>query len=114
LPWDESLENSSQASHLDPVAPIFLSFRGAIFHNERRYGKAIEQLQKALLLDPNYFLIHYDLGRAYEQLANYDRAVNEFQRALDLSGGDLTTEASLAHVYAVSGKNLKRKKFSTS
>jgi Flp pilus assembly protein TadD len=48
--WDESLENSSQASHLDPVAPIFLGFRGAIFHNERRYGKAIEQLQKALTL----------------------------------------------------------------
>jgi tetratricopeptide (TPR) repeat protein len=61
-------------------------------------------------LDPNYFLIHYDLGRAYEQLANYDRAVNEFQRALDLSGGDLTTEASLAHVYAVSGKKSEAEK----
>jgi len=108
--WDESLASDNRAAHLDPVAPIFVEFRGAIFHNARQYEKEVEQLKEALHLDPNYFLIHYDLGRAYEQLGNYEQAVNEFKKALELSGGDLTSEASLAHVYAVSGKKAKAEK----
>jgi len=108
--WDESLASDNRAAHLDPVAPIFVEFRGAIFHNARQYEREVEQLKEALHLDPNYFLIHYDLGRAYEQLGNYEQAVNEFKKALELSGGDLTSEASLAHVYAVSGKKAKAEK----
>jgi TolB-like protein/DNA-binding winged helix-turn-helix (wHTH) protein/Tfp pilus assembly protein PilF len=108
--WDEALASDNRAAHLDPVAPVFVEFRGAIFHNARQYEKEVEQLKEALHLDPNYFLIHYDLGRAYEQLGNYEQAVNEFQKAIELSGGDLTSEASLAHVYAVSGKKAKAEK----
>jgi len=102
--WDESLASVDRAAHLDPVVAELTDFRGAIFHNRRQYEKGIEQEKKALLLDPGYFLIHYDMGRGHEQLSNYEEAVSEFQKALELSGGDLTTAASLAHVYAVSGK----------
>jgi TolB-like protein/DNA-binding winged helix-turn-helix (wHTH) protein/Tfp pilus assembly protein PilF len=105
--WDESLASDNRAAHLDPVAPIFVEFRGAISHNARQYEKATEQMKEALRLDPNYFLIHYDLGRAYEQLGSYERAVSEFQKAVELSGGDMTSESSLAHVYAVSGQKAK-------
>jgi eukaryotic-like serine/threonine-protein kinase len=105
--WDEALASVEWATHLDPVAPIIMEFRGAIFHNTRQYDKAIEQLQRTLSLDPNYFLVHYDLGRAYEQLGKYEEAIAEFQKALELSGGDLTTRASLAHVYAVSGRRAR-------
>jgi tetratricopeptide (TPR) repeat protein len=55
-------------------------------------------------------VIHFDLGRGYEQLGNYKQAVNEFQKALELSGDDFTTKASLAHVYAVSGDKTEAEK----
>jgi TolB-like protein/DNA-binding winged helix-turn-helix (wHTH) protein/Tfp pilus assembly protein PilF len=101
--WDESLASVNMAAQLDPVLPQLASFRGAIFHNRRHYDLALEEERKALALDPGHFLIHFDLGRGYEQLGNYKQAVNEFQKALELSGDDFTTKASLAHVYAVSG-----------
>jgi tetratricopeptide (TPR) repeat protein len=43
-------------------------------------------------------------------LGNYKQAVNEFQKALELSGDDFTTKASLAHVYAVSGDKTEAEK----
>jgi TolB-like protein/DNA-binding winged helix-turn-helix (wHTH) protein/Tfp pilus assembly protein PilF len=101
--WDESLASINKAAQLDPVLPQLASFRGAIFHNRRHYDIALEEERKALVLDPGHFVPHFNLGRAYEQLGNYRQAVNEFQKALELSGDDFTTKASLAHVYAVSG-----------
>jgi len=101
--WEESLANVNKAAQLDPVLPQLASFRGAVFHNRRNYKLAIEEEQKALVLDPGHFVPHFDLGRGYEQLGNYQQAANEFQKALELSGNDFTTKASLAHVYAVSG-----------
>ena len=108
--WDESLANVNKAAQLDPFLPQLASFRGAIFHNRRHYDIALEQERKALALDPGHFVIHFDLGRGYEQLGNYKQAVNEFQKALELSGDDFTTKASLAHVYAVSGDKTEAEK----
>lgn len=101
--WDESLASINKATQLDPLDPQLTSFRGAIFHHHRQYAIAIEQEQKGLTLDPGHFMPHFVLGRAQEQLGNYQQAVNEFQKAFELSGGDLTTRASLAHAYAISG-----------
>jgi tetratricopeptide (TPR) repeat protein len=105
--WDESMTSINKATQLDPNLPQLASFRGAIFHNRRRYHIAINEEQKALALDPGHFVPHFDLGRGYEQLGIYGQAANEFQKALELSGNDLTTSASLAHVYAISGKKSK-------
>jgi len=108
--WDESLASINKAAQLDPVLPQLASFRGVIFHNRRHYDIALEEERKALVLDPGHFVPHFDLGRAYEQLGNYKQAVNEFQKALELSGDDFTTKASLAHVYAVSGDKSEAEK----
>jgi TolB-like protein/DNA-binding winged helix-turn-helix (wHTH) protein/Tfp pilus assembly protein PilF len=108
--WDESLASINKAAQLDPLLPQLASFRGAVFHNRGRYDLAIEEEQKALALDPGHFVPHFDLGRGYEQLGNYKQAAEEFQKALDLSGNDLTTKASLAHVYALSGDRTKAEK----
>jgi tetratricopeptide (TPR) repeat protein len=108
--WDESLASVNKAAQLDPFLPQLASFRGAIFHNRRHYDLALEEERKALALDPGHFIIHFDLGRGYEQLGNYKQAVNQFQKALELSGGDFTAKASLAHVYAVSGDKTEAEK----
>jgi TolB-like protein/DNA-binding winged helix-turn-helix (wHTH) protein/Flp pilus assembly protein TadD len=110
---DESLASINKAIQLDPLDPQLASFRGAIFHNCRQYDTEIEQERKALVLDPGHFYPHLNLGRGYEQLGDHKEAVSEFQKALELSGGDLTTEASLAHVYAISGNKGEAEKILT-
>jgi Tfp pilus assembly protein PilF len=41
----------------------------------------IDNLQRAVSLDPDYFQAHYNLGSAYEEVLDFDHALGEYQRA---------------------------------
>lgn len=44
---------------------------------------AIEDYQRALLLNPRYAEAHYNLADAYEEIPDYDKALEEYQRAIN-------------------------------
>jgi len=69
-----------------------------------QYDSAIEQFQKTLEMDPNYGLTHWYLGLTYEQKARYADGLAEFRRARELLRDNVTIEADMGHLYAVSGK----------
>jgi TolB-like protein/DNA-binding winged helix-turn-helix (wHTH) protein/Flp pilus assembly protein TadD len=69
-----------------------------------QYPRAIEQLQQTLSLHPDYPPAHELLGLVYEQQGLSSLAVQEFQKAVNLSHG-YDGLASLGHLYA---KNEKR------
>ena len=69
----------------------------------RKYEKSIEQLRKMSEIEPTYAVTHYFLGFAYERQGKLPQAVEEFQRAVKLSGGDPSYLAGLAPGYALSG-----------
>ena len=76
-------------------------------HFARRDDEAIEQVRKALEMDPNFAAGHRPLGMAYEQKAMYPEAIAEFQKALDVSRGNPFALGSLGHAQAVSGDREK-------
>ncbi len=64
-----------------------------------QYDRALEQVRKTLQLDSNYPQGHELLGLVYEQEGRADLAIQELQRAVDLSNGYIGT-GSLGHLYA--------------
>ena len=55
-------------------------------------------------MDPNFAIAHYELGQAFEQKRMLNEAIEEFRRAIELSGGNEVFDANLAYAYAASGR----------
>lgn len=64
----------------------------------------LQQSRKALELQPNFALAHYQLGQTLVQLRRHDAAIAEFRPAIALAGDNATFDSNLAHAYAVSGR----------
>ena len=67
-----------------------------------RPAPPIRELETARALDPNFYQIRNVLGITYVLARAYDKAVAEFQKAIDSGNPEVT--ANLAHAYAVSGR----------
>ena len=101
---DEGIAETRLAQEADPLSLAISVTAGAAFYNARRYGQAVEQLHKALEMDPNFPGTHLWLGLVYEQLARGDAAVAELQKAVSLSGGEPAELGLRGHAYASAGR----------
>jgi tetratricopeptide (TPR) repeat protein len=102
---EESIRELKLAQEADPLSLIISAEVGRGFYHARRYDQAIEQLRKIVdELDPGFSPAHWYLGMAYEQKGMHAKAIEEFQKWLDLSGGDPAALGALGHAYAVSGR----------
>jgi tetratricopeptide (TPR) repeat protein len=70
----------------------------------------LEWSQARLASDPNSSDVHSDLGIAYEGTGKLPEAIAEYQKAVELSNGDLDRIASLAHAYAAIGNRAEAEK----
>jgi TolB-like protein/Tfp pilus assembly protein PilF len=73
----------------------------------RQYDRAIEECRKGFELNPNYFLLHYVLGRCYAQKRMYARAISLFERAIKFAGDNLLLLAALGYTYGFAGRRAK-------
>lgn len=98
----EAIDSINEALADDPLSlPINLSLAEAYYLN-RDYIHAVVQARKALELDGNSALGHFNLGRLYEIQGRYDDAISEFEQAR-LNSPNAAPLVPLAHAYAVSG-----------
>ena len=54
---------------------------GRVAEERGEYAEAIEQFQRALMLQPRASVIHYHLGQAYRELGEFDRAEEALARS---------------------------------
>jgi tetratricopeptide (TPR) repeat protein len=66
-----------------PWVARFYNNRGVRLQQEGQLKAAIQNYQRALTLNGGYAAAHYNLADAYEEIPNYDRALDEYQRAID-------------------------------
>ncbi len=99
--FEEALRESTRAIELDPVSPLSGAQVGRILSFARRYDQSIRELEKTLALDPNFYTTRNVLGITYVVVGVADRAVAEFQRAIDSGNPEIASNP--AHAYAVSG-----------
>jgi len=68
----------------NPKIARSLNNRGIQHQQKGEIGAAIEDYRWALRLSPDNAAVHYDLGDAYEEIPDYDRALEQYQRAIDV------------------------------
>ena len=97
---EEAYSKFKRAAELDPVTPNVNVAPSLCLYLQRQFDRAIEEAQKALELDPNYFWPHFLLGETYLQKGEYGKAI----AALDRGNLPPFRDGHLGYAYAVSGK----------
>jgi len=100
----EALLEMRRAENLDPLSLIIRADLAGALCIAHLFDEAVQQSEKTLALDPNFGNGHFELGEALVQKQQYQSAIAEFQKAIELSGHLTAFDANLANAYAVSGR----------
>ena len=103
----DSIKLMKQAQTLDPLSPIINTACGLPFYYMRRYERAIEIYREVLETDASFFPGYAYLGMAYGQNRQYEEAVSATHQALSCAPDNASALTTLAHIYAVSGRQQK-------
>lgn len=101
---EESLHASKRCLELDPLDLVINVHMAWHYHFARQYEQAIEQCWKTSELHPKSFWPAWFFGLAYEQQGQIDRAEEELQVAVKMSGDVTFASAALGHLYGTIGK----------
>lgn len=100
---EEGLTELRRARDLDPLSLIINTDLGLNFYWADQCDLAIEQLECALELEPDFFRAHLYLGAVYARKQMYREAIAEMEKARCLSENPYTL-AGVGNVYASFGK----------
>jgi len=83
--FDEAISALRRATELDPNNPQTYTELGRCYYSKGDYEAALAQLQKAISVDPKYATAYGYLGWVYYfGLRQYEKAIPQFQKALEL------------------------------
>ncbi len=99
----EAIAEARLAQQVDPLSLVMNSALGRVYHFARQYDKAIEQLRKAIDLDPNFASAHFDIAWSYLQEGMNAEAIAEFQKGLAITGRNPARSAGFAAIQARAG-----------
>ncbi len=102
--YDEALLEAKRARELDPFNLIASAQIGWISYLAHRPEQAIQEAQNILKLDPNFFAAHRYLALGLGSQGRFNEAVEEYEKVVSLSRGNLLVKAELGHAYAVAGR----------
>jgi tetratricopeptide (TPR) repeat protein len=99
----EAEQQVRHALELEPLSPAVLHAAALASVVAHRYGEAAERCLRGLEYDPGYFQLRIWLGLVYQCQEKYAEAVDEFEKACDLSGGVSFAVGALGNAQAVVG-----------
>ncbi|MFL6375658.1 MAG: tetratricopeptide repeat protein [Pyrinomonadaceae bacterium] len=100
--FEEAIGEGKQAEKLDPLSPITSADSGVNLFYARRFNDAIDQFNRTLAIDKNFYFARYFLASCHHAMGEYPRAISEYRRALELSDDPLV-QALLARTLATLG-----------
>jgi len=101
----EGLREIERAKELDPLSPAVRAGSAFVNYFARRYDDAIAECNTALATNPKLMAAFYVRGLAYEAKGDTDKAIVDFQGAIDLSNaGAWIYVGALGHAYGISGR----------
>jgi TolB-like protein/cytochrome c-type biogenesis protein CcmH/NrfG len=104
---DDAIMHIKKAWELDPLSAREAFYVGRILYFAHRYDMAIEQCEYMLEINPNDENAHWLLGLIYIQKGMNEKAIEAFQKALELSG---LRSYLLAYAYAVASRKIEAQK----
>lgn len=81
----EAEQDAVQALHLDNENPLALAYYAEILIDEQKWDQASLYITPALQYGPNIMDVHRVYGYFLESTANYNQAIQEYQKALEIS-----------------------------
>lgn len=72
-------------SESNPQNPLYLYWLAKLDYDARAYSPAISRLRRVLELDPNMMRAYNNLGLCYDSLGQFDEAIQNFTRAVELN-----------------------------
>jgi TolB-like protein/DNA-binding winged helix-turn-helix (wHTH) protein/Flp pilus assembly protein TadD len=105
----EALAELAKSIEMDPSPSSALTEAGT-YYLMRDYEHLVEAARRGVISNPTEWLEHYYLGIGYEGIGKRLEAISEYQRAVEISGGDQDATAALAHVYASIGRKSETRK----
>jgi TolB-like protein/Tfp pilus assembly protein PilF len=106
----EAWEQINQAMRSDPLSLPNNAEVVRTLYYARDYDRALEQAQKALQLNPEYYRIHFWMARVYDQKGMYSEAVAESQKVLRAMPGSTLGLTELAYSLAAGGRQTEARK----
>jgi tetratricopeptide (TPR) repeat protein len=79
-------------------------YLGSYYGGKRMYDQEIEELNKALELDPNYGSALNSIAYTYSDMGDYDKALEYFKKYASVSPGDANPLDSIAELYFRMGR----------
>jgi len=103
--FEDALEHALLAMEIDPLScPVAYHLAGVMYY-AGRYEEAVAQLSKFEYLEPNFLAAHQMLAILYARLNRSAEALNEAEKAIELSGTSTRGKATLAMVNALLGRH---------
>lgn len=102
--FEEAEREMRRAQQLEPLSLIASAALGWVLYHAGRHEEALEQYELTLALDADFELAYLWSGWALESLGRYDEAHQMLQEAVNRSGGNGISTASLARVQALRGE----------
>jgi TolB-like protein/Tfp pilus assembly protein PilF len=85
----EALNQSTALLLMDPLSPFFRYTKAYLLYLNRQYNDAIEQSNRTLELDSNFYLAYRVLGMALAQQGKFSEALAALERSKDFFPGAL-------------------------
>jgi TolB-like protein/Flp pilus assembly protein TadD len=104
----EAIERSTRAKELDPLSSRIASSLAVSYYRARQYDRALEEMLKAVELDPGFWATHELMGNIYVAKGMYEDAIKAYETGLSLSGG---RASDAGYAYAVAGESHKAREF---
>jgi len=99
------------AKSLELDTSVYSAFTEAsVRYQLRDFDQLVATSRRGLALDPNEWFEHFYLGVGYEATGKRLEAISEYQKAVELSGGDQDATVALAHAYAGMGRKTETQK----
>lgn len=103
--YDKAIEASSTAIYLDSLDAHAYYFKGISYMSKNKFQECINNLNKALLIEPNYTNALGDLSLCYYNLKDYQKSLMFSNKALSVDNKNSTLYLNRAQNYIALNQN---------
>jgi len=102
--WGGAGKDFKRALELNPHSSLALDAYANFLLFQRQFDEAVAVWTNASVSDPLSPMLHYELGWAFEMSGQFERAIPNFNRALELDQNFLSARLFLGYAYLFAGK----------
>jgi serine/threonine protein kinase/Tfp pilus assembly protein PilF len=101
---DQSLEEMRLAAELEPLSVVIRSCLGMKLYLSRKYDEAIEELDKVMTTNPEFYDPYGWLGMIYLQKKQFAPSMDMFKKGMNFPAAKTRNMCALGYAYAVTGR----------